>query len=77
MLSFFSGVMLLFSVFLFLTLPFLLLWDLIAFIIFIAAPKSDYEKRRKAETGFIKSSAIFTAALIVTVTLYTIAYLMF
>lgn len=51
-------------------LPLIFLWDLIAFIIYIAAPKAKAEKRKEARSGFITSSV----ALIISVTFMALIY---
>lgn len=50
--------------------PLIFLWDLIAFIIYIAAPKANAEKREEARSGFITSSV----ALIISVTFMALIY---
>lgn len=53
-------------------LPFCALWDLIAFIIFLATLKSNESKHKKAENMFIVSSTVLTVgtALAAFVVLY-------
>ncbi|MCM1330157.1 MAG: hypothetical protein NC253_12035 [Ruminococcus sp.] len=58
------------------TVPVLFLWDLTAFIVFIAFPKSKPEKRRKAETGFIISSIALTVGIVLTAALFALAFLL-
>lgn len=65
------AVMMLVSLF-FLTVPFLALWDLIAFIIFIVNRKKSPEKRKKAEDNFVTSSIALTLATAVPAALYAV-----
>lgn len=59
-----------------LTLPLLFLWDLVAFIVFMAFSKNEREKRRKAETGFIISSIALTVGVVLTVVLLALSVLL-
>lgn len=59
-----------------LTVPLLFLWDLVAFIVFMAFSKNEREKRRKAETGFIISSIALTVGVVLTVVLFALSVLL-
>lgn len=51
-------------------LPLILLWDIIALVIYLAAPKENADKRKNARDGFIVSST----ALIINAALLALTY---
>ena len=53
------------------------LWDLIAFIIFLATLKSDEAKHKKAENMFIKSSVVLTVGIVLAVVCYLLLMLIY
>lgn len=57
-------------------IPILVLWDLVAFIIFIVNRKKSPEKRRNAETGLIISSVALTLTITLAVVFFLISMLL-
>lgn len=53
------------------------LWDLIAFIIFLATLRNHEEKHKKAENMFIKSSAVLTVGTVSAAVCYLLMMLIY